>query len=66
MDIATYRLGANAQWTGSPTNPKNEFEMKKTKLDLMAEMLNFSLKTSFRLITISLRRILGGAWWVLE
>ena len=31
----------------------------ETKLDLMAEMLNFSLMTSCRLMT------LGGAWWVL-
>ena len=57
--------GATAQWSGSPTNPKEEFKMRKTKLDLMAEMLNFSLMTSCRLMTISLCRTLGGAWWVL-
>ena len=28
-------------------------------------MLNFSIMTSYRLIKISLRRKLGGAWWVL-
>ena len=39
--------------------------MRKTKLDLMAEMLNFSLMTSCRLMTISLCQILGGVWWVL-
>ena len=44
---------------------KKEFEIIKTKLDLMAEMHNFSLNTSCRLMTISLRRISGGAWWVL-
>ena len=56
---------ATAQFTGSPTNPKEEFKMRKTKLDLLAEMLNFSLMTSCNLMTISLRRIIGGAWWVL-
>ena len=54
-----------AEWTGSPTNPKEEFIMRKTKLDLMAKMLNFSLMTSCRLMTISLCQISGGAWWVL-
>ena len=28
-------------------------------------MLNVSIMTSCRLMTISLRRKLGGAWWVL-
>ena len=39
--------------------------MRKTKLDLMAEMLNFSLMTSLRLMTISPCQKLGVAWWVL-
>ena len=38
---------------------------RRTKLDLMAEMLNFSIMTSCRLMTISLWRTLCGAWWVL-
>ena len=48
------KLGYTAQWTGSPTNPKEEFKIRKKKIDFMEEMLNFSLMTSFRLVTISL------------
>ena len=33
--------GATAQWSGSLTNPKEKFKMRKTKLDLMVEMLIF-------------------------
>ena len=31
----------------------------------MSVMLKFSVVTSKRLMTISVRHILGGAWWVL-
>ena len=60
-----YPIGSTALCSGSPTNPKEELKMRMTKLDLMAEMLNFSLMTSCRLINISLCQTLGGAWWVL-
>ena len=43
-----------AQWSGGPTNPKEEFKMRKTNLDLMAERPSISLMTSCRLMTISL------------
>ena len=45
--------------------PKKNSKWGRWHFNLVAEMLNFSIMTSCRLMTISLRRILGGAWGVL-